>query len=109
MEPNRMIAAYVRSSYDDDGIVFNQIELIIRTLFAGEAQKSCALKLYVDLGFSGQDASRPGYQQLLHDMNEGMVSELIVAGMSRLSRNESLFEEIIHIAQENDVELVSII
>lgn len=104
-----MIAAYVRTSYDDDSIVFNQIELIIRTLFAGESEKSCAIKLYVDLGFSGENASRPGYQQLLQDMNEGKVSELIVAGMSRLSRNESLYEEIIHIARENDVEVTSII
>ena len=106
---DKKVVAYVRTTIDDSAQVLSQIEQIVQSLLAGEQPKFCAFQLYIDCGFSGLDVSRPAYQALLQDMNDGKVAELIVVGMDRLSRSPEAFEEIIHIARENNVEITTIL
>lgn len=102
------IAGYIRTSSDDSAQVLSQVGLIVQSLLAGENPKSCSFQLYIDNGFSGLDTSRPAYQALLQDMNDGKVLQLILVDMDRLSRGGEAYEEIIHIARECNVEIVTI-
>ena len=44
-------------------------------------------RIYVDDGYTGTNFNRPGFQQMLDDMDAGLVSALIVKDMSRLGRD----------------------
>ncbi len=45
------------------------------------------LRYYTDDGYSGVDFQRPGFQEMLADIEAGKVSTVIVKDMSRLGRN----------------------
>ncbi len=45
------------------------------------------LRYYTDDGFSGVDFQRPGFQEMLADIEAGKVGTVIVKDMSRLGRN----------------------
>ena len=47
---------------------------------------------YTDDGFSGVNFDRPGVQQLLDDVNNGIVSTIIVKDMSRFGRNHVMVD-----------------
>ena len=43
-------------------------------------------KLYVDDGYTGTNFNRPGFQELLDDIEMGYVGTIIVKDMSRFGR-----------------------
>ena len=42
---------------------------------------------YTDDGFSGKDFNRPGWKQLISDIEEGLVETVIAKDLSRIGRN----------------------
>ena len=42
---------------------------------------------YVDVGYTGTDFNRPGFQELLKDMKNGNINCILVKDLSRLGRN----------------------
>lgn len=44
-------------------------------------------KIYVDDGYSGMNFARPGFQELLEDINQGKINMVITKDLSRLGRN----------------------
>lgn len=44
-------------------------------------------KFYVDDGYTGTNFNRPGFKQMLEDIEAGYVTTVIVKDMSRLGRN----------------------
>ena len=44
-------------------------------------------RFYVDDGYTGTNFNRPGFQQMIEDIEMGYVSTIIVKGMSRLGRD----------------------
>ena len=82
-------ALYCRLSRDDGGegdsnSVANQKKLLSK--YAKE-HKFPNTRYYVDDGYTGTNFNRPGFQQMLEDIDLGYISVVIVKDMSRLGRD----------------------
>lgn len=78
-----MIGIYLRVSTDkqDEGM---QINAIKRLLTPDEFNTS---KIYKDFGITGTTDKRPGYQNLLLDINSGILEKVVAYEFSRLWRD----------------------
>lgn len=82
-------ALYVRLSRDDDNegdsnSISHQVEIL--TKYAKEHGIE-NFKIYKDDGFSGTNFNRPGFQEMMDDIESGLVSMVVVKDMSRFGRN----------------------
>ena len=82
-------AFYVRLSRDDENegdsnSIAHQIEILTR--YAKE-HGITNYKIYKDDGYSGTNFKRPGFQEMLADIEAGLVGMVIVKDMSRFGRN----------------------
>ena len=82
-------ALYVRLSRDDENegdsnSIAHQIEIL--TKYARDHGIS-NYKIYKDDGYSGTSFKRPGFQEMLGDIEAGLVSMVVVKDMSRFGRN----------------------
>ena len=80
---------YLRLSKDDDldGESFSiGTQRSILTDYCSTHQ--CEIhKIYVDDGYSGMNFARPGFQELLEDVNQGNINMVITKDLSRLGRD----------------------
>ena len=88
-ETNGITALYCRLSRDDGGdgdsnSIANQKKLLSK--FAKDRGLGNT-KHYVDDGYTGTNFNRPGFQQMIEDVEAGYVSVVIVKDMSRLGRD----------------------
>ena len=88
-EINGITALYCRLSRDDGGdgdsnSIANQKKLLSK--FAKDRGLGNT-KYYVDDGYTGTNFNRPGFQQMIEDIEAGYVSVVIVKDMSRLGRD----------------------
>ena len=82
-------ALYCRLSRDDgaegeSNSIANQKKLLSK--YAKEHEFTNT-KFYVDDGYTGTNFNRPGFQQMLEDMDMGYISTVIVKDSSRFGRN----------------------
>ena len=82
-------ALYVRLSRDDENegdsnSIAHQIEIL--TKYARD-HGITKYKIYKDDGYSGTSFKRPGFQEMLGDIEAGLVSMVVVKDMSRFGRN----------------------
>ncbi|MCH5352213.1 MAG: recombinase family protein [Acutalibacter sp.] len=82
-------ALYVRLSRDDENegdsnSISHQIDLLTRYC---RDHGIADHKVYKDDGFSGTSFRRPGFQEMLADIEVGLVNMVIVKDMSRFGRN----------------------
>ena len=82
-------ALYVRLSRDDDNegdsnSIAHQIEILSK--YARD-HGIANFKIYKDDGYSGTNFNRPGFQEMLADIEAGRVNMVIVKDMSRFGRN----------------------
>ena len=82
-------ALYVRLSRDDENegdsnSIAHQIEIL--TKYARD-HGITNYKIYKDDGYSGTSFKRPGFQEMLADIEAGLVSMVVVKDMSRFGRN----------------------
>lgn len=63
---------------------------------------------YDDGGFSGGTLERPGLQQLLTDVEHGLVDVIVVYKIDRLSRSLMDFAKLVEAFDRNDVTFVSV-
>ena len=85
----KWVALYVRLSRDDDNegdsnSISHQVEIL--TKYAKEHGIE-NFKIYKDDGFSGTNFNRPGFQEMMSDIESGLVSMVVVKDMSRFGRN----------------------
>jgi len=85
----RIDALYVRLSRDDENegdsnSIAHQIEILTKYCKGHGITK---YKIYKDDGFSGTNFNRPGFQEMLADIEGGLVGTVIVKDMSRFGRN----------------------
>ncbi len=88
-ETGKWAALYVRLSRDDDNegdsnSIAHQIEILKKY---AKDHNITRYKVYKDDGFSGTNFNRPGFQEMLSDIENGLVSMVIVKDMSRFGRN----------------------
>ena len=85
----KITALYSRLSHEDElqgesNSISNQ-----KLLLEGYAKQHgfANLKWYTDDGFSGANFDRPGFQEMLSDIEAGKIGTVIAKDMSRLGRN----------------------
>lgn len=85
------IALYVRISEEDlektkevSSSIYNQINLIKSYAIK---QNFIIEKEYIDDGYSGGNFNRPGFTELLNDIEKGIISTVITKDISRLGRD----------------------
>lgn len=86
---DRVTALYERLSKDDElqgesNSISNQKEFLSNYAVANGYIN---LKHYTDDGYTGRNFNRPGFKQLLADVEAGKVGTIIVKDMSRFGRN----------------------
>ena len=82
-------ALYVRLSRDDENegdsnSIAHQIEILTKYCKDHGINRH---KIYKDDGFSGTNFNRPGFKEMLSDIEAGLVGAVIVKDMSRFGRN----------------------
>ena len=85
----KLSALYVRLSRDDENegdsnSIAHQIEILIKYC---RDHGITNYKIYKDDGYSGTSFNRPGFQEMLADIEAGLVGTVIVKDMSRFGRN----------------------
>ena len=98
-----MDAIYARQSVDkaDSLSIQGQIDLCHRE--TGEE-----VKIYQDKGFSGKNTNRPAFQQLIEDVEKGIIQKIVVYRLDRFSRSIADFGRLWEILKRHGVEFVSI-
>ena len=89
------IAAYLRVSTEEqaqlvEGSLDSQKYRMTEFVKARCAEKKDWGKMvdfYIDDGYSAKDTKRPAYQRMMEDIRKGKVNLILVADLSRLSRN----------------------
>lgn len=82
-------ALYVRLSVEDNKKRGHSIEnqkLVLENFLAGRPE-FVIYNTYVDNGATGTNFHRPGFQQMLSDIEAGLIDCVIVKDLSRLGRN----------------------
>lgn len=86
---NLITALYPRLSRDDELQGESNSILNQKKILEDYARKNgySNLRFYTDDGYSGVSFERPGFQEMLADIEAGKVGTVIVKDMSRLGRN----------------------
>ena len=100
---SRIDAIYGRQSIDkkDSISIESQFEFCRYELKGGGAKE------YEDKGYSGKNIERPGFQQLLKDIEAGLIRRVIVYRLDRVSRSIVDFAKLMELFKQYDVEFVS--
>ncbi|WP_270481576.1 recombinase family protein, partial [Hungatella effluvii] len=100
---NRIDAIYARQSVDkkDSISIESQIEFCKYELKGGNCKE------YKDKGYSGKNTDRPEFQQLMRDIESGLVRKVVVYKLDRISRSILDFANMMELFQQYNVEFVS--
>nr|WP_269190105.1 recombinase family protein [Intestinimonas massiliensis (ex Afouda et al. 2020)] len=98
-----MDAIYARQSVlkADSLSISGQIDLCRR-------ETGTEVKIYRDKGYSGKNTNRPAFQQLMEDVEAGLIQKIVVYRLDRFSRSISDFGRLWEILKAHNVEFVSI-
>ncbi|MCG4526734.1 recombinase family protein [Intestinimonas massiliensis (ex Afouda et al. 2020)] len=96
-------AIYARQSVlkADSLSISGQIDLCRR-------ETGTEVKIYRDKGYSGKNTNRPAFQQLMEDVEAGLIQKIVVYRLDRFSRSISDFGRLWEILKAHNVEFVSI-
>lgn len=96
-------AIYARQSVDriDSISIESQVEICKKEV---NGQK---IKIYTDKGYSGKNTDRPAFQELMRDIEAGIIRRVIVYRLDRISRTVLDFANMIDIFQKHKVDFVS--
>ena len=100
---NRIDAVYARQSVDkkDSISIESQIE------FCKYELKDGSCKEYKDKGYSGKNTDRPHFQELIRDIQKGLIAKVVVYKLDRISRSILDFANMMELFQQYEVEFVS--
>ena len=86
---NRITALYCRLSLDD-GNVGDSMSITSQKAILEAKARAMGFKntrFYVDDGYSGTNFDRPAFQEMIRDIENGLVGQVITKDLSRLGRN----------------------
>ena len=100
---NRIDAIYARQSVDkkDSISIESQIDFCKYELKGGNCKE------YTDKGFSGKNTDRPRFQELVRDIERGLISKVVVYKLDRISRSIIDFAGMMELFARYNVEFVS--
>ena len=100
-----MYAIYARQSLDvkDSVSIEMQIEMC-RKMFDPEVES----KVYSDKGYSGKNTNRPAFNQLMGDLEDGMIEQIVVYRLDRFSRSLLDFSMAWEKMSKNQVDFISV-
>lgn len=98
-----MIAIYARQSVDraDSISIESQIE------FCEYEARGEEYRTYIDRGYSGKNTERPGFRQMMADMESGFINKVVVYKLDRISRSILDFSAMMETFGRYQVEFVS--
>lgn len=110
------IGGYVRVSTEEqaalvDGSLDNQkyrINAYVDLKNLQEPGWGKIIDFYIDDGYSAKDTKRPAFQKMMSDLRKGKINHILIADLSRLSRNISDFSSILEMLKENEASFLSI-
>ncbi|WP_353429122.1 recombinase family protein [Paracoccus denitrificans] len=114
--PNRRLrcAIYTRKS-SEEGLEqeFNSLDAqreACESYIASQRSEgwACLRERYDDGGFSGGNLERPGLQQLLADVEDGLIDVIVVYKIDRLSRSLMDFSKLVALFDRHAVTFVSV-
>ena len=96
-------AIYTRQSVDraDSISVESQVEFCKKEVIGRE------IKVYTDKGYSGKNTDRPAFQELMRDIEAGLIRRVIVYRLDRISRSVLDFANVVDVFQRHHVDFVS--
>ena len=99
----RIQAFYGRQSVDkkDSISVESQLE------FCNYELKGENFREYTDKGYSGKNTDRPKFQELYRDIEQGLISKVVVYKLDRISRSIIDFANMMELFNKYNVEFVS--
>jgi DNA invertase Pin-like site-specific DNA recombinase len=99
----RINAFYGRQSVDkkDSISIESQLEFS-KHEFRGENYRE-----YKDKGYSGKNTDRPRFQELIRDIEQGLIAKVVVYKLDRISRSIIDFANMMELFQRYNVEFVS--
>ena len=99
----RIDAIYARQSVDrkDSIPIESQIE------FCNYELKGGSCKEYTDKGYSGKNTDRPQFQNLMQDIEKGLIRRVVVYKLDRISRSILDFAKLMELFQQYQVDFVS--
>ena len=102
-----LAAAYCRES-ESDAItaLCNQSDIVKEFIYSRQDLKLYAE--YNDLGYTGRNFDRPGWQRLITDLNAGKFECIVVREMSRLGRNYIETAAVVEMLAEKKIRLIGI-
>jgi len=98
-----MKAFYARQSLDkkDSISIESQIE------FCNYEAKGGNYRTYIDKGYSGKNTERPMFQELIRDIEQSLITTVIVYKLDRISRSIIDFANLMQLFHEYNVEFIS--
>jgi len=100
---NRIDAICGRQSVDRN----DSISIESQIGFCKYELKGGSYKEYTDKGYSGKNTDRPQFQQLVRDIEQGLIKRVIVYKLDRISRSIIDFSNMMEMFQRYNVEFVS--
>jgi len=100
---NRIDVIYARQSVDKK----DSISIETQEDFCKHETKGGNYRVYSDKGYSGKNTDRPKFQELVQDIEQGLVGRVIVYKLDRISRSIIDFANIMELFARYDVEFIS--
>ena len=112
MSTEAVTALYCRLSRDDElqgdsNSIINQKKILTEAMPLTMAGRT--IRFYIDDGISGTTFNRPGFQEMIADIEAGIVKRVIIKDMSRLGRDYlqvGMYTEIMF--PEHDVHFIAV-
>lgn len=106
-----VIAIYPRKSVYRDNSDSVQVQIQLCKEYASIIYKDQTLDFRIydqDEGFSGKNTNRPGFQEMMHDVEKNLIDVVMVYKLDRISRNVQEFSAMYEIFQQHNVSFVSV-
>ena len=104
-DTNKTDAIYARQSSvekEDSVSIKDQLEFCRHKVNGDSARE------YLDDGFSAKNTNRPQLQQLMQDVESGLIARVVVYRLDRFSRSVQDFSHMLELFQKYNVEFISL-